>query len=83
MAKNGLRGSSDPSIDDHIDALHPGNGPATPTMQDARATQRKIMGTPAEMPPESFNAKVRRQAGKFKSFGDTVQQGLDMLSGKR
>lgn len=46
MAKNGLRGSqgnNDQNIDEHIDALHPGSGPPTPSMTDARAMQRKIL----------------------------------------
>lgn len=33
----------EPSIDEHIDALHPGSGPKTPSVTDARATQRRIL----------------------------------------
>lgn len=46
MAKNGpsgSKGNNDPHIDEWIDAAHPGLGPKTPSMTDARATQRRIL----------------------------------------
>lgn len=77
-----MSGNPDPHIDDWIDAAHPGLGPKTPRMTDARMIQNTVDPVQKPMPPESFNAKARRQAGKFKSFGDTVKQGMKMLGGE-
>lgn len=77
----GLRKSIDdsklPTMDEHADAMHP-----IKNAENVRDVQRRIMGSNKPMPPESFGAKVRRQIGGAKSFGDTVNEGLNMLKRK-